>query len=366
MATWRTCALLAMASCSPVRPEPSTHATTSVAHTTPTDAGATLDVPAGPIVLGFAGDVALIAGLAAQHPFAAVEPWIQGVSQAWLNLETVVSEPRVGVAAEKSFVFRSPPESVAVLRAAGFDGASLANNHALDYGVVGLTHTMALADDGGLLRAGAGLTHGDAHRPVRTVVGGHRVAVFGFYRMNGEYPWVPRTGQAGIASARPPWEDETVAAVGDARRAGDLVVVMVHWGTELAPCPSRPLRRLARRWVRAGASLVVGSHPHVLQGVERVGDAWILYSTGNFAFPSAHGEAARSAFFEASYDGRSVTLRARPVVIDDGAPLPPSARVGREVLAMLSRRSHALAFDEEGRATATTAPSECSWSSLDD
>ena len=66
MATWRTCALLAMASCSPVRPEPATHVTAAVAHSAPTDAGAAADVPPGPIVLGFAGDVALIAGLAAQ------------------------------------------------------------------------------------------------------------------------------------------------------------------------------------------------------------------------------------------------------------------------------------------------------------
>jgi poly-gamma-glutamate capsule biosynthesis protein CapA/YwtB (metallophosphatase superfamily) len=70
-------------------------------------------------------------------------------------------------------------------------------------------------------------------------------------------------------------------------------------------------RALAGRWARAGASLVVGSHPHVLQGVERLHGAWVLYSTGNFAFPMAHGASAQTAFFEARFDGERRALRAR-------------------------------------------------------
>lgn len=322
--------------------------------------------PRAPLTLGFAGDVAFTEGLAGRAPLDAVRPWFEGVSQAWVNLETVVSEPDVGDAAVKDFVFRSPPETLSLLRAAGVDGVSLANNHALDYGVEGLTRTLELCDAAGVLRAGAGLDHGAAYRPARAVIAGRSVAVFGFYRMNCEYPWVARRGRAGIASAWHLWEDETVEAVEGARRRGDLVVVMVHWGTERAPCPDRWQRALAGRWARAGASLVVGSHPHVLQGVERLHGAWVLYSTGNFAFPMAHGASAQTAFFEARFDGERRALRARPAVIDDdGRPSPASEAVRREVLATLSRRSHALRFNDAGEVEPSTASGECLWPRLD-
>ncbi len=332
----------------------------------PRDASAPLVVaPRPPLTLGFAGDVAFTEGLAARAPLDAVRPWFEGVSHAWVNLETVVAEPAVGDAAAKDFVFRSPPETLSLLRAAGVDGVSLANNHALDYGVAGLTRTMELCDAAGVLRAGAGPDHGAAYLPARAVIAGRAVAVFGFYRMNCEYPWVALRARAGIASAWRNWEDETVEAVEGARRRGDLVVVMVHWGTELAPCPDRWQRALASRWARAGASLVVGSHPHVLQGVERLHGAWVLYSTGNFAFPMAHGASAQTAFFEARFDGERRTLRARPAVIDDGRPSPAGDGVRGEILATLSRRSHALRFNDAGEVEASTASGECVWPRLD-
>lgn len=323
-----------------------------------------VDVPQTPVTLGFAGDVTLNAGLAGRRPFRDVRPWFQGVSSAWVNLETAVAERDVGAAADKEFVFRSPPESVALLREAGIEGVSLANNHALDVGVAGLTRTMALLDAGGIRYAGAGLDRASAYRATRLVVDGRAVSVLGFYRMNCEYPWMALRDRAGIASAWPDREGDTVDAVRAARDAGDLVVVMVHWGNERVPCPERWQRELARRWVRAGASIVVGSHAHVLQGVERVGSAWVLYSTGNFAFSMARGETARTAFFEAHFEGGASTLRVRPATIVDGVPSPASAYDARMILRLLSRRSRALRFDDDGVARESTAPGECPWPSL--
>ncbi|MFO0650976.1 MAG: CapA family protein [Polyangiales bacterium] len=328
------------------------------------DATAVRDAPLAPITLGFAGDVTLDEALSARRPLRDVEPWFQGVSSAWVNLESPVAERGVGVAAVKDFVFLAPPEAVGILREAGVDGVSLANNHALDHGVDGLVRTMALLDAGGVRYAGAGADHDAAYRATRVEVEGRGVSVLGFYRMNCDYPWVALRTRAGIASAWRDREGDTVDAVTEAHRRGDLVVVMVHWGTELAPCPDRWQRALARRWIHAGASLVVGSHPHVLQGVERVGDAWVLYSTGNFAFAAARDESAKTAFFEARFEGAASSLRARPARIVDGVPAPVRGRDAREILATLSRRSRGLRFDDEGLAVASTAPGECVWAGL--
>lgn len=70
-----------------------------------------------------------------------------------------------------------------------------------------------------------------------------------------------------------------------------------HWGIELDRCPQPYQRDLAAVWADRGADLIIGSHPHVLQGIERLGDAWLVNSTGNFAFPSARGASALSALF---------------------------------------------------------------------
>lgn len=321
--------------------------------------------PRGPLVLGFAGDVALTQDLSRRNPFRGVSHWFSEVSATWVNLETVVAEPGVGRAAIKPYVFLSPPETIGILREAGVDGVSLANNHLFDYGMPGLLRTMELTDQGGIPRTGAGLNRAEAYGARRVVIDGRRVAVLGFYHMNNDYPWGARDGVAGLASAWPDREDETVAAVEAARENSDAVVVMVHWGTELAPCPDRWQRLLARRWVRAGASMIIGSHPHVLQGVERVRNAWVLYSTGNFVFMIGTGLTGHSAFFEVTA-GAEPLLRARPVEIHRGVPLPASPSMSTQILNELSRRSRGWRFDGEGRVQPTTDSGRCPWATLED
>jgi poly-gamma-glutamate synthesis protein (capsule biosynthesis protein) len=283
----------------------------------------------------------------------------------WVNLETVVAEPGVGRAAVKEFVFLSPPETVGILRAAGVDGVSLANNHLFDYGREGLLRTMELLDQGSLPRTGGGRDRAEAYGARRVIVDGRRVAVLGFYHMNNDYPWGAQDGVAGLASAWGAREDETVAAVEAARQGSDAVVVMVHWGTEHVHCPDRWQRLLARRWVHAGASMVIGSHPHVLQGVERIGNAWVLYSTGNFVFAIGQGPGSRTAFFEVTA-GASAGLVARPVELHRGVPMPAGATEGRRILADLSSRSRNWTFGDDGRAVPTTVTGECPWATLPD
>lgn len=189
--------------------------------------------------------------------------------------------------------------------------------------------------------------------------------MLGLYRMNCDYPWIATTERSGLACARPRWEDASVDAVAAARRDATDVVIMVHWGTELHPCPERWQRVLARRWVRAGASLIVGSHPHVLQGIERIDGAWVLYSTGNFVFAMAGRETAHTAFFEATFDDDGIALRARPACIVDGVPHPATGWDARRILAMLSRRSSGLRFDDDGVARDAPDTDACPWPAVE-
>ena len=180
----------------------------------------------------------------------------------------------------KQYTFRTPPEFAASLSLAGLDAVSLANNHATDFGVPGLEDTLGALEQAGVRTFGAGP---DVEKATSAAVvradNGARVAFVGIDEI-GEVLWAG-PGRPGVARADP---ERVRAAVEAARHEADYVAVFAHWGTEYTHAPTARQRELAAAAVEAGADLVIGAHPHVLQPVERMGDALVLYSLGNFVF----------------------------------------------------------------------------------
>ncbi len=312
-----------------------------------------------PVVLVFGGDTSFTHGMADRDPFDGIQMVLSSADTAWVNLETAVAPDGVGAAPDKEYVFRSPPASVDLLASAGIDGVALANNHALDAGIAGLEETLRLLEEAGIESAGGGLDLGAATAPSMIEAGGLKVAMLSFSRVLPDTSWIATASRPGLASAYHPAVEEIPNLISEAAGAADIVVVMVHWGVELSVCPEPYQRDLARRWADAGADVIVGSHPHVLQGVERIGDAWVLYSTGNLVFPSASSpETTRSALFSIEVSAGSIDLQAVPLQLVDGRPM--IAEDGSTVLEALTSRSFAVQFDGAGRAVSASAPSDCS------
>lgn len=316
--------------------------------------------PVDPITLVFGGDVSLTHGLADADPFEDVAMVLQSADLSWVNLETAIAEESFGSSPDKDYVFRSPPAAAGLLAAAGIDGVALANNHALDAGRAGLERTIQLLDEAGITHAGAGMNSDQAYAPVVAQVGSSTVAVVSFSRVLPDTSWAATADSAGLASAYHPFIERSAAAVAEATRLADVVVVMVHWGIERSLCPEQYQRDLAALWAEAGADLIVGSHPHVLQGIEQIGDTWVMYSTGNFAFPSAYSDdTTRSVLFEATIVGDEISLLARPVKIVDGRPtLAGGADIG-SILETLNEASWSASFDHEGLAGSAGGDSTC-------
>jgi poly-gamma-glutamate synthesis protein (capsule biosynthesis protein) len=309
--------------------------------------------------LGFAGDTSFTHGLASYDPLGEVEEFLTAPDLMLVNLETTIAEAGVGTAYAKKYTFRSPPESTELLVAAGIDGVGLANNHMLDFGQAALRRTLELLDQTGVKRAGAGADKSEAYAPMVFEAAGRKVAVLSVSRVLSQPSWAADTQRPGIASAYDDWIPETKKAIEEAAQEADFVVVMVHWGIELNYCPEQHQRDIAGSWVEAGADLIVGSHPHVLQGVELIDEAWVLYSTGNFAFPSARGLSDDSAVFEIAVAQDGTTLTARPVHIIGGRPHPATEQQAAEILEVLSEHSFGWKFDEAGVAIPTDQPSNC-------
>ncbi|MBN1138540.1 MAG: CapA family protein [Anaerolineae bacterium] len=264
--------------------------------------------PEGTALLVFLGDVAPGRSMEAQlarygpaYPWGGVEPLLRQADLAVANLESVLTTQ--GQPLNKPYVIRAHPRSGQTLVEGGFGLVSLANNHALDYGQVGLDETLSTLHALGIASVGAGCETGaseelpsavdlcDSHQPNQPAVftlNGVKVAVLGYAGAywNGS-PDMPASDK--IAWAEPARVQADVRA---AREQADVVVVLLHAGVEYAATPSPNQVATARAAIDAGADLVVGHHPHVTQTVEhydsRKGkegrDGLIVYSLGNAVF----------------------------------------------------------------------------------
>lgn len=280
------------------------------------------------MTLAFGGDVhfeGVIRGRLASDPKTAVGPIasvLRRADLAMVNLETAITTR--GAPQGKSFTFRAPASAFAALEAAGVDLVTMANNHGMDFGPVGLADSIQAADDADFPVVGIGRDADEAFRPYRITVNGQRIAIIGATQVldsNLAGAWTAGDGKPGLASAYR--VDRLLEAVRSARRAADTVVVYLHWGKELARCPIERQRELAPKLVKAGADVVVGSHAHVLLGGGYLGPAYVDYGLGNFVFYARGGVTAQSGVLTLTVRGRAVTKSSwTPAVISGGIPIP--------------------------------------------
>lgn len=219
------------------------------------------------------------------YPFAFVAEHLRAANVAFVNLELPLTER--GEPTSKNFVFRAPPASAGTLTDAGVDIVSTANNHVVDYGVVGLQDTWAALDAAGVARFGTGENVTTARAPRTLDVNGVKVAFLGYANTPVEGTgWNLADYQAtadtpGFAWLTPEAVAEDVAA---AKMHADVVVVSMHTGFEYTDPPNSLQTASAHAAIDAGADLVLGHHPHVLQGIETYNGGLIIYSLGNFVF----------------------------------------------------------------------------------
>ncbi|MBC7250843.1 MAG: CapA family protein, partial [Anaerolineae bacterium] len=223
------------------------------------------------------------------YPFAAVGNLLRGADVAVGNLECALTA-RSQPIPHKLYLFRAHPRHVEGLVQAGFDVLILGNNHTSDYGQAGLDETVVTLRDHGLAYVGAGSSAEEAYRPLFLEVKGVRLA-FLSYAMSSfkQVPWeMPPDTHVAYAEVSVIQE-----AVRQARQQADVVIVNLHAGIEYARTPSEEQRALAYAAADAGADLVIGHEPHVVQDTEVRGRCLIAWSLGDFVFDISAVDAAR-------------------------------------------------------------------------
>ncbi|MBU5472270.1 MAG: CapA family protein [Clostridiales bacterium] len=185
-------------------------------------------------------------------------------------------------AQDKQFTFRVDPGYVKILQEMGIDVVTVANNHALDYGTDALSDTFQTLDNAGIAYVGAGDNLERASQPYVIKAGGKTFGFLAASRVIPEVSWNIDNRQPGMLCTYD--SAELCNAIQKAKETCDYVVVYVHWGIERENTPQDYQRQLGKAYIDAGADMVIGAHPHVLQGIEYYNGKPIVYSLGNYIF----------------------------------------------------------------------------------
>jgi poly-gamma-glutamate synthesis protein (capsule biosynthesis protein) len=308
-----------------------------------------------------------------KYLFSGIQDLISNADIAFANLETPAAYLGAPFPLKPPIVtFRADPATLFGLAWAGFDIVSVANNHISDYGPRALSETMEFLDLLGIARVGAGRSLEEARQAAIIERRGIRVAFLAYAdpiwsavpansitstmtwervesRLHGPIPGLasaletdsPTASPAGISPKNLDFLRADIGRVRSILRP-DYIMVSVHWGIEHQHYPDAAQRQFGRAAIDAGATVVLGHHPHVLQSVEKYKDGLIIYSLGNLVFDMAADSTYRTAAFRLVLSGGSIArAEIQPILIARTSYIPRLATgtTARSILTDLQRWS---------------------------
>lgn len=309
-------------------------------------------VPQRPVTLAVVGDFMLARGVGARiaaggpgYPVALVAERLAAADLTVANLESpigVTGRPLPG----KGIWFRAEPRAVETLALAGVDLVTVANNHILDYDTENFLETLARLEAAGIRHVGGGPNLAAARQPAVLTAGGLRFAFLAystfadlFWDFRYPRPFAATASRPGVAPAVAAYIREDIAR---ARAEADVVAVAFHWGEEYQNQPNDGQIGLARLCAEAGADLVLGFHPHAVQGFAVYGRTFVAYSFGNFIMDDESlGAVPRESFLAefTFYPGGGRSARITPAYITGFRPAFLDGEAAEALRAKLARLS---------------------------
>jgi poly-gamma-glutamate synthesis protein (capsule biosynthesis protein) len=281
------------------------------------------------------------------YPFESIRGIVSNQDLAFFNMECPVVDSMDGFPINKRYSFRAEPEYIKGLKYAGFNIASVANNHTIDYGKSGFLKTIELLNQDSIFTIGGGINQNEAFKPLLIEKNGETFAFFGMlefllegttYNENKAYP---AFGQI----------NRLCELIKKLNSDIDNIIVSFHWGKESSVIPTSRQVEYAHKAIDAGADLVLGHHPHVLQSIETYHDKLILYSLGNFVFDNSEELQKQSVIFQCKFrNGQIFKPELIPVYINDCRPGLASADIKKNIFEHCNKVSNSfntsLSLDE--------------------
>lgn len=312
-----------------------------------------------PIVLAFAGDINFDEN---SKPIARYDRENKGILGAisedlveemnnadifMLNNEFAYST-RGSRIQEKSYTFRANPKRVDILKEMGVDIVSLANNHALDYGVDALLDTFTTLEEAGIDYVGAGVNIDRAKAPIYYTINDTTIAYVAASRVIYAMDWYASDTRPGMIGTYDP--ALFVESIKEAKENSDFVVAYVHWGKENTHELLDYQINMAKIYIDAGADAVIGCHPHVMQGIEFYKGKPIAYSLGNYWFNSSKRESGLLKIY--LNPDKSTDVQLLPVMNDSAYTYQITEQKKKEdYYKFMENISYGVKFDKEGFVT---------------
>lgn len=229
-------------------------------------------------------------------PFKGVSNVTSNVDLLLINFENAATTS--GNALKGDVPLKCDPVYVPLARGNNNTIAAIANNHALDYGIDGMHDTISNLKEANITPMGAGDTEDEAHEAVVKEINGRKITILNYMDSNNfaEYSYDSMPYANGSNPGYSAYDSEDAKAQIAENNDSDLIVAYLHFGNEYSNSPNEDQIKIAHELIDYGADVVIGSHPHVTQGIEMYNGKPIFYSLGNFIFDQSN-EATHTAYF---------------------------------------------------------------------
>ena len=255
-----------------------------------------------PVKTLFVGDIMLDRNVAVHARAVGDEAFFAGVRDLFSgkdlligNLEGAITDnPSIAQIDHSTLRFTFDPHFAQLLADVGFDAFSSANNHALDFGEDGYQQTRAYLVAVGIAPFGSPLNN--EHLATSLAVGDKQICLVGYMQLFNPDP------------------TSVIAKIKEIRSSCDYIIVMSHWGVEYQHAPTAAQQDLAHQFIDAGADVIIGSHPHVVEPLEIYKNKAIFYSLGNFLFDQSFSpQVKRGLTVQIDFESSKTTFTLVPV-----------------------------------------------------
>ncbi len=273
------------------------------------------------------------------YPFEKTKDFVSQHDIAFFNLECPLADSTGGFPINKKYSFRADTANIKAIKEAGFTIASVANNHTIDYGKNAFLQTIENLQNNEIFAVGGGKNQAAAFAPLLFEVKGESFAVFAVlefllegttFTENTAYPAFAQINR--LCDSIEKYQDNV-----------DHILVSFHWGDENAQKPHARQKEFAHKVIDSGADLVIGHHPHILQGIEVYKEKIILYSLGNFVFDNSGKLQNQSLIFSCVFqNGQLKNPQLIPVKINNTRPEMADEKTQNEIFSYLDTLSSAF------------------------
>jgi poly-gamma-glutamate synthesis protein (capsule biosynthesis protein) len=281
-------------------------------------------------------------------PFAGVSDVISNVDLLLVNLENAATSS--GNAVKGDVPLSCDPSYVPLLKANNNTVASLANNHAFDYGIEGMKDTVKNLNDAGITPIGAGETEDEAHQAVVKEINGRKITILNYMDSNNfaEYSYDVMPYANGSTPGYSAYDSADAQKQIAEHNDSDMIIAYLHFGNEYSNSPNEDQVKIAHELIDYGADVVLGSHPHVTQGIEVYKGKPVFYSLGNFIFDQSNTATHSAYFVKLDVVDNTCVCTVYPIYISNYLPQYMSSEDGTSLLSNLSPKADQLEITANG------------------